>query len=289
MNGMMMAAVAGALLFGGTILGVYGATRQPVKPPAPRRQQPRVVTWWRGVPRTQRIGFAVAFAIGVVLALTTGWVILPAVLPLAVWLMPSVLVFSNQSGVIERTEAIAEWTRSLAGVLTAGQGLEGALRASERSAPEAIKPEVSRLVGRLQARWGTERALRAFGDDLNDATGDLVVAALILGASKRGDGLARVLTGLSESVAEDVRARREIEVERAKPRSTARTVTIISAGGLVLFAFTGTFLAPYATPMGQILALAFAIAYGGALWMLRRMSTMPPVPRFLTDEEAGVQ
>ena len=70
-----------------------------------------------------------------------------------------------------------------------------------------------------------------FADDLDDATGDLVAANLILGARRRGAGLASVLEGLAESVAADVRARREIEADRAKPRATARWVTLITVVG----------------------------------------------------------
>ena len=117
------------------------------------------------------------------------------------------------------------------GVLTVGVGLEQALVATLRSTPAPIAPEVTRLVARLRARWVTEDALRAFADELDDSTGDLVAANLILGARRRGAGLASVLEGLAESVAADVRARRQVEADRAKPRATARWVTLISVGG----------------------------------------------------------
>jgi tight adherence protein B len=74
-------------------------------------------------------------------------------------------------------------------------------------------------VSRLRARWSTEDALRAFADDLDDATGDVVAANLILGARRRGAGLASVLDALAESVAADVRARRR---DRGRPGQTAR-------------------------------------------------------------------
>src|SRR3546814_11541665 len=81
-----------------------------------------------------------------------------------------------------------EWTRSLSGVLTVGIGLEQALVTTERSTPSAIRPEVQRLVARLRSRWNTEEAIRAFADELDDATGDLVAANLILAARRRGAG-----------------------------------------------------------------------------------------------------
>ncbi len=84
----------------------------------------------------------------------------------------------------------------LSGVLTVGIGLEEALIATLRSTPDPIRPEVTRLVARLRARWSTEEALRMFADDLDDATGDLVAANLILGARRRGAGVASVLESL---------------------------------------------------------------------------------------------
>src|SRR4029079_14138086 len=118
-----------------------------------------------------------------------------------------------------------------------------------RSTPEEIRPEVTRLASRLRARWGTERALRAFADDLDDATGDLIAANLLLGARRRGAGVASVLEGLAESVAADVRARRQVEADRAKPRATARWVTLISAAVLVVLAVSGSYVAPYRSPL----------------------------------------
>jgi hypothetical protein len=52
-----------------------------------------------------------------------------------------------------------------------------------------------------------------------------VAATLILGAHRRGPGLAAVLDDLAGTVAEEVRIRRGIEADRAKPRTTARWVT----------------------------------------------------------------
>ena len=191
MNTELLAWMAfGVMITGGFALAVFGLQRRPAPPPRPSRQR-TLPGWLTRMPSWQRVAAAAAVLAGVGLATVTGWVILVVLLPLAVVGLPVLLVTSDAAPRIARMEAIAEWTRNLSGVLTAGQGMEQALQASLRSTPDAIRPEVSQLVGRLRARWSTETALRAFADDLDDATGDLVVAALILGSRKRGDGLAR--------------------------------------------------------------------------------------------------
>ncbi len=282
--GGFLAALAGAAIIGGVVLGVWAWTPRPVGPPRPARVW-HGPGWWAGLRRWQRAGALVAVAVGVVAGLTTGWWLAVPVLPAAVIGLPAVLLAGDDGAAVRRADAIAEWARSLAGVLTAGQGLEGALAASVRSAPEAIRPEVSRLVVRLRSRWSTEDALQAFADELDDATGDLVVGSLKRGAARRGDGLSLVLTGLAESVSEDVRVRREIARKQAEPRSTARTVTLITAGALVFFSLTGTFLAPYSTPFGQVVLGVLLAAYAAALALLQRMSKTPRVPRVLVRTE----
>ncbi|MCC6496254.1 MAG: type II secretion system F family protein [Propionibacteriaceae bacterium] len=279
----LLAALAGAMIVGGILLGIYGVIPRPVPPPRPKRppRTGRLVRWWRGLPAWQRWASIAALLAGVVVMVTTGWVIAVPILPAAVLGLPALLMVTSADRQIARMDAIAEWTRNLAGVLTAGQGIEAAIQASLRSAPDAIRPEVGRLVGRMRSRWSTEQALRAFADDLDDATGDLVCAALILGAAKRGDGLARVLQDLAESVSADVRGRRMIEADRAKPRASARMVTLLSIGALVFFGLGGRFFAPYSTPLGQLILLTLLTCYGLLLWWLRRMAEIQPASRFL--------
>jgi tight adherence protein B len=159
--------------------------------------------------------------------------------------------------------------------------LEEALVATLRSAPDPIRPEVTRLVARLKARWSTEQALRMFADDLDDATGDLVAANLILAARRRGAGVASVLEGLAESVAADVRARRAIEADRAKPRATAHWVTLITIGVLAVLGLTGSYITPYSTPLGQMILVLLLGAYVATLVWMRRMAAGKPLPRFI--------
>ncbi|MFK5088311.1 type II secretion system F family protein, partial [Klebsiella pneumoniae] len=90
-------------------------------------------------------------------------------------------------------DALESWTRSLAGLTVSGAGLERTIAASLSSCPEAIRPQVTQLVARINARWTTTAALQAFADDLNDETADVLVMHLLRKAELRGSGLAASL------------------------------------------------------------------------------------------------
>jgi Flp pilus assembly protein TadB len=268
--------VAGALIVAGILAAFVGLR------PAPERHAPATQTLRRiQISRRTRLMIVIGLGIGLVGWLVTGWALALVIGPVAVIGLPLLLAPPPSATQIVRLEAMEEWTRSLAGVLTVGVGLEQALVATLRSTPGPISAEVRRLVARLRARWDTEAALRAFADELDDSTGDLIAANLILGARRRGAGLASVLEGLAESVAADVRARRQVEADRAKPRSTARWVTIISVSVLVILAISGTYVAPYRSPFGQVLLIVLLSAYIATLIWMRRMANGRPLPRFL--------
>jgi Flp pilus assembly protein TadB len=271
-------ALAGGLVALG-LLGLVIGLRPAAVPPRESTQRRRR----RGPRRHTRLLLLAGAALGLVGWLITGWILALVIAPIAVIGLPILLKAPPAATQIARLEAMEEWTRSLSGVLTVGIGLEQALVATLRSTPAPIADEVQRLVTRLRARWDTEKALRAFADELDDATGDLIAANLILGARRRGAGLASVLEGLAESVGADVRARRQVEADRAKPRATARWVTVISASVLVVLALSGTYVEPYRTPVGQVLLILLLSAYVATLIWMRRMAAGKPLPRFLAN------
>lgn len=273
----LLVAVAGALVAGGLLALVAGLLARPVPPARPQRHSTRRL---RMSQRTRMLS-GVGLGLGALVAVLTGWVIALAIAPLALAGIPVLLAAPPAQREVARLEAMEEWVRTVSGTLGAGVGLEQALLRSLRSTPEPIKPEVTRLAGRLRARWATEDALRAFADDLDDPTGDLIAANLALGARRRGGGLTTVLGALAESVGEDVRARREIESDRAKPRSNARLITGITLAVLVFLSLSGDYIAPYGTPVGQILLGTFLAMYVGMLIWLRKMAQGKVMPRFI--------
>ena len=275
----MVPALAGALIVAGLIALVIGLRPLPVRAKAPRRIR-------RGISKRTRLLLGIGLVAGALGWLVTGWVLALPLGPVAAIGLPMLLTAPDAAARIVRLEAMEEWTRSLAGVLTVGVGLEQALVATLRSTPAPIAGEVNRLVSRLRARWVTEDALRAFADELDDSTGDLIAANLILGARRRGAGLASVLEGLAESVSADVRSRRQVEADRAKPRATARWVTLISASGLLILAVSGDYVQPYGTPIGQVVLVVLLSAYVATLVWMKRMAIGKPLPRFLDTRRA---
>ena len=148
----LLAALAAMTLIGGLLLIVAGLRRVPVGPPRPVTNP--WSKWWQR--RNDARTLAVAGLIGGLLVFAlSGWFIAVLLGPLAAVGLPYLLAPAKAVG-IDRLDAMAEWTRSLSGVLTVGMGLEQALIATQRSAPTAIAPEVNRLVVR-GAPAGTPR------------------------------------------------------------------------------------------------------------------------------------
>lgn len=285
----LAAALVAVAVLSGALLAAAGLRRVPDQPCATRPTSPSLLRMrrWLGpdgrASRPERLRLLVALASGMLAWLLTGLALTVLAVPVAVLGLPRLLRAPPSAAAVDRLEALEEWTRNLAGVLAVGVGLEQAITASLRSAPETIRPQVATLVARLSAGWPTDAALRAFSDEVDDATGDLVAASLILSAQRRGAGLVAVLEGLAASVAEDVRTRRAIEADRAKPRATARAVTYITVVVLVLLAVNRTYVEPYTSPLGQVLLAVLLSAYVATLLWMRQMTAGRPAPRFLTS------
>lgn len=283
------AGLAGAAIVAGLLLAVLGLRRVGEGAPRlwhlPKRSMGRKL--WRQSTTRSRWRGPVALGASAMAWLLSGWPVAGLIVALAVLGLPALLSTSREAArAIDRIEAVEEWARRLSDILVVGVGLEQAIMATVRTCPTSVRPEVSALSARLAARWPTESALRAFADDLDDATGDLIAATLILGARRRGPGLARVLAAVADSVAEEVAMRRKVEAERAKPRTTARAVTLITLGVVALGALNGTYLAPYGTTLGQLVLVVITLGFVGALVWMRALTLTKPEPRFLASHAA---
>ena len=282
-----IAALAGALAVGGIILVLVGMRPAPERQQAAftRRRSPLAARWRRLETRTRRLVVGGVTA-GLLIGILTGWWIALVVIPAGVIGLPILLSAGGAARKIDRLEAMEEWARSLAGVLTVGVGLEQAIVATLRSTPKPIEPEVTLLAARLRARWPTRDAIRAFADDLDDPTGDLLCANLLLGAQRRGAGLASVLESVAQSVSEDVRGRRMVEADRAKPRATARWVTLITIAVLLFLFFATSYVDPYRSGIGQVILAVLLSAYVGCLVWMRAMARGQELPRFIGTDVA---
>lgn len=226
-------------------------------------------------------------AVGVVVAMFTGWLVFIIFLP-ALALTARVL-FADQ-GEKQHTERLFQmesWVRSLAGLIVTGAALETALVGSLSNAGEAIRPQLTRMVARIQGGWTTEESLKALGKDWNDATGDLVVMNLILAARQRGQGLANALEDLSLAVAEEVRIRRKITADRAAPRRQARIVAGFTVAALLIVPLMGGPMATYRTPLGQAIYLALASLVVVLLFWMNRSIAPKNQPRLMVSTEGG--
>lgn len=277
----LLGALLTSLILTGIMLCALGWRRVPTEPgrPAvgPRVRRAAFPSRHR---QQQRIRVLAGIIIGFGIWWATGWVIAVVLAPLAVVGTPLLLQSSSHTAVLNRIDAMAEWTRNLADVITVGVGIEQAILHSRSGVPEPIKEEVGLLCDRIQSKMATRAALRAFADDLDDKTGDLIAAALITASTHPTDRLGHVLHGLAEATEEEARARRAIEAERAKPRANSRYITLITMVGITAMFFTSYF-DPYRSPLGQLLLLGLLMLYVGCLVWIRSATNTPAEPRFL--------
>lgn len=191
-----------------------------------------------------------------------------------------------------RLEALAAWTESLRDTIAGAVGLEQAIPASLRAVAPVLQPHVRTLVDRLHTRVPLADALRAFGDDLDDASADLVVAALILNARLRGPGLRDMLSALSGSARAELDMRRRVEANRRTTRRSVQIVIGVSVGtALLLAVFNRSYVQSYDSFIGQVvLAVVVGLFAIGFLW-LRRLARYDLPERFLSygeSEEPGI-
>ena len=225
-------------------------------------------------------------AVGVVTTVLTRWPVAGVAAALLVHFWPRLLGAGPAAAAqIVRLEALATWTESLRDSIAGSVGLAEAIRHSLAAAPPALVPALERLEGQLAAHVPLPQGLRRFADQLEDASADLVVGALILNSQLRGPGLVATLGALATSTRDELDLRRRIEESR---KSLRRTAAII-IGSTALFAaaltvFSREYVAPYATVTGQlVLVVVLAIFATGLMWIRAAADVRVP-ERFLSGE-----
>lgn len=264
------------VLLGGIAL-IYNGWKDRRDPTAPQRHRRSPIK----ISRRNKILLVAGVLVGGLTWMVSGWFIALPLGPVIFVGLPFLLGKPAAEGEIARLNAMEEWVRNLSGVLAVGTGIEQAIIATHKAMPEALTTEISRLIQRLRTNTPIIDALRGFADDLDDATGDLIVGSLIQSAAIRGSGLTAVLDRLSRSVAEDVRNRRAVEAARKGSRTTARWVTIITIGFTVgLFLFTD-YMTFYKTPAGQLIFLVQIAGFIACLLWMKKLIQPPKLSRFL--------
>ncbi len=230
----------------------------------------------------------VAVGVGLLTLVLTKWVVLAIAVAVLVFFAPALVGgAAAEKAAIAKIEGLAAWTESLRDTIAGAVGLEQAIPATAYAASPAIAGHLSVLADRLRVRTPLPVALQRFADDLDDASSDLIVAALILNARLRGPGLRDVLTSLADSAREELEMRRRVSASRASTRRSVQLViaiTVLFVFGLAIF--NRSYVEPYNTPLGQLVLLAIlALFAAGFLWM-RRLSAFDMPERFLHTSPA---
>lgn len=271
----IVAAAAGILCVAG-VLAVFAGLRRGWSPPS-RRRSGLADSWVRLTRRPpgrrgrrRDLILVATLALGLVVALITGWLIAIPLAPVLAFGVPYLLLLPKADDVI-MLEALDRWVRSLASTLSTGRSITDSIRTSRRTAPPAIADPLQLLVTRLNNRWSTSDALRRFADELDSADADSVIAAVILADQRGATGASVTLHALADSLQAQLKGRRLIETERAKPYIVVRQVTVITLVALGgAFLFNPTFFEPYRSPLGQALLALLITGYIGSLAMMRR-------------------
>lgn len=281
------AAAAGLLMMAG-LLGVFAGMRRQEPRPGPRSDHSLAQAWTRLTRRPpgargkrRDLILAISLATGFVLAAVSGWLIAIALVPVLALGLPYLLAMPKARDVA-LLEAMDRWVRSLAATLSTGKSISDAIRISRRTAPALIAEEVSTLVVRLNNRWETRDALMRLADSLDSPDSDGVIAALILASNRGANGASTTLQALADSIQSELKGRRVIEIERAKPYVVVRQVTIISLVVLAgVYAVQPSFFAPYHSGVGQVILSVLLLLYLGSLLLMRRKAQSDRRPRIL--------
>jgi Flp pilus assembly protein TadB len=277
----LVAAMLGALFALGLV--TFAVAMRPVAPgeTPERRHRPPVRTRVENLVLRLALGIGVAVVVGVI----TRWPMAALLLGLAGFLAPSLLGGEAQrKAKLDRVEGIAAWAEMLRDTMAGSGGLEQSIIATAGVAPPAIRREVLRLAARLE-RERLAPALREFADELDDPSGDLVVAALILAADKSPKRLGDLLGRLADSARDEVNMRLRVDAGRSRTRTSVKVITVFTTlFATFLIVFNRSYLEPYDSLVGQMVMAFVGLCFGAAFYWLARTFRVEEDERFLRTD-----
>ncbi|MCP2378849.1 type II secretion system F family protein [Cutibacterium modestum] len=252
----------------GLILAIDGLVPAPPRPGAPLSPAQR---WARlthrptgAAGRRRDLRWGLAVLVGIVLFVLTDWVA-------ALALGPTLLGAAPPTD-IPLMEALDRWVRQVAAVLPQGRDIITAVRISRPRAPKLIAGSVDQLVSRLDGRMEPREAFQRMADELDSSEADAVLASLALAAT-HPRGASVTLKAIAGTIQQRLKVLRQVEAERSKPRNAVRQITLVTIAMFgVLLVVGRSFLAPLATPPGQVLVTAAVVMYVTALVQMYRMA-----------------
>jgi len=271
----LVAGLMGAVLGLGLLMVIAGVRGTEVDSSTARAHG-----WWRVDRLNWRLGSAVALAL-LVYALTR-WPVAALAAAVFGWVAPTLArARARRRREVERIEAIARWAEQLRDTMSAAAGLHEAIGVTARVAPLPVRAEVQELAARLR-REPLAQAARHFAAQLANPAGDHVAVALILASERHGARLSEVLGQVASATRAEASLRLRIEAQRARTYSQARLISgVIGAVVAAYIVLNRSYLAPFGTPIGQVVLAGVCALWFGSLWALVRLAEVAPGERVL--------
>ncbi|MEY3034237.1 MAG: hypothetical protein RLZ86_859 [Actinomycetota bacterium] len=186
----------------------------------------------------------------------------------------------------ELVEALAVWIEQLRDTMAGARGLEQAIAATAETAPNLIRPSVTRLADRLDHESLSTSAL-LFAEEVDNSLADFVVAVLVTASQQQVRDVGAVLSQLAECCRDEVKMRTRVWVSRARTRSAVRIIVgVLVAFVTGLFAFNRSYLEPYGSASGATVLLVVVLLFVASLVSMSRMSRFEAPPRFVSHRRA---
>ncbi len=177
--------------------------------------------------------------------------------------------------------ALVEATAQLRAAIQAGLSVEQALVELARTGPEALRPELTRVMLDLRLK-GLLQALEDLRDRLADPLADQVVAALILNDRVGGRQVGPVLDRLAQSTRAALAVHEEAKARQSQAVLSAKVVALVPGVALVgLRTVAPGFMSVYDEPLGQLVLVACVMWVLLGYATMRWLGRLPETPRVL--------